>query len=66
MKSMIGTTQKMVREAFGLLLTLRERENADVLLAQANAFLGLLERGKQVNDPPVILSVRVMQVRKPG
>ncbi|MGO8792799.1 MAG: hypothetical protein ACLQVL_36170 [Terriglobia bacterium] len=58
------TMQKMARQAFGLLLELRERENAQQLLTQAIAFLEMLEREKEVNAAPIMLSVRLMQLRK--
>ncbi len=54
----------MARQAFGLLLELRERENAQQLLTQAIAFLEMLEREKEVNAAPIMLSVRLMQLRK--
>ena len=55
----------MARKAFGLLLELRERDNAYHLLTQANAFLEVLVKGKEVNAAPIMLSVRVVQVGKP-
>ncbi len=55
----------MARDAFGLLLELRTRHNGHQLLSQALAFLELLARGKEVNAAPIMLSVRVMQLRKP-
>jgi hypothetical protein len=54
----------MTRQAFGLLLELRERENAHQLLAQAIAFLEMLGREKETNGAPIILSVQMMQLRK--
>ncbi len=54
----------MARQAFGLLLEMRERENAHQLLTQANALLEMLVRQKEVNSAPIMLSVRVMQLRK--
>ena len=57
-------TQKMARDAFGLLLEMRERENAHQLLTKALAFLEVLVREKDVNSAPVMLSIRVMQLRK--
>ena len=64
MKATPRTMQKMARQAFGLLLELRERDNAHQLLTQAIAFLEMLGREKDTNTAPVILSVRVMQLRK--
>jgi len=55
----------MAREAFGLLLELRERGNAHQLLTQAITFLEMLAREEDVNAAPMMLSVRVMQLRKP-
>jgi hypothetical protein len=64
MKSTPRTTQKMAREAFGLLLEMREHKDAHRLLSQANAFLEMLAREKDANAAPIMLSVRVMQLRK--
>jgi hypothetical protein len=64
MKATPRTTQKMAREAFGLLLDLRERDNAHQLLSQAIAFLEMLGREKDVDSTPVILSVRLRQMRR--
>jgi len=64
MKTTPRTTQKMAREAFGLLLELRERENAFQLFTKAIAFLEMLGRGKETNAAPIMLSVRVMQLGK--
>ena len=64
MRATPRTTQKLARQAFGLLLELRERENAQQLLNQAIAFLEMLIREKDVNAAPIMLSVRVMQLRK--
>jgi hypothetical protein len=54
----------MARQAFGLLLELREREDAYQLLTQAIAFLEVLVRGKDVNAAPIMFSIRVMQLGK--
>ena len=56
--------QEMAREAFGLLLELRERDNAHQLMSQAIAFLEMLVRQKSQKTAPIMLSVRVMQLRK--
>lgn len=64
MKTTPRAMQQMAREAFGLLLDLRERENAHQLLSQAIAFLQMLGREKDVNAAPIMLSIRVMQLRK--
>ncbi len=65
MKAKPETTQKMARHAFGLLLDLRGRENAHQLLAQAIAFLEMLGRERDADAAPLMLSVQVMQLRKP-
>jgi hypothetical protein len=65
MKATSRTTQKMVRHAFGLLLEMRTRDNAQQLLSQAIAFLEMLAREKDLNAAPVMISVRAMQLRKP-
>jgi hypothetical protein len=54
----------MARQAFGLLLEMRQREDAHQLLAKALAFLEVLSREKNVDAAPLMLSVRVMQLRK--
>ncbi len=54
----------MARQAFGLLLELRGRDDAHQLLSKALAFLEVLAREKDVNGAPVMLSIRVMQLRK--
>jgi len=64
MKSTPRTTQNMARQAFGLLLELRARQDAHQCLAKALAFLEVLVREKNVNSAPIMLSVRVMQLRK--
>jgi hypothetical protein len=64
MKSTTKSTQKMARQAFGLLLELRERQDAHQCLAKALAFLEVLVREKDVNAAPIMLSIRVMQLRK--
>jgi hypothetical protein len=64
MKATPRTMQKMAREAFGLLLELRQRDNAHQLLSQAIAFLEMLGREKDANAAPIVLSVRLMQLRK--
>jgi hypothetical protein len=64
MKTTSRTTQKMARQAFGLLLEMREREDAHQLLSKALAFLEVLARDKQDNAAPVMLSIRLMQLRK--
>jgi len=55
----------MAREAFGLLLELRQHDNAHQLLTQAIAFLEMLGREKDAKATPIMLSIRVMQLRKP-
>ena len=64
MKTASRSTQKMARQAFGLLLELRGRDDAHQLLAKALAFLEVLVREKDVNAAPIMLSVRLMQLRK--
>ena len=64
MKSKLITTQKMARKAFGLVLELREREDAHQVLSKALAFLEILVREKQVDASSIMLSIRLMQLRK--
>jgi hypothetical protein len=65
MKASPKNTQKMARQAFGLLLEMRDRQDAHQLLSQAIAFLEILVRGKYDPAAPMMLSIRVMQLRKP-
>ena len=58
------STQRMARKAFGLLLEMCAHENAHQLLSQAIAFLEVLAREKEARAAPVMLSVRVLQLRK--
>jgi len=64
MKTQPRTTQDLARQAFGLLLELRERKNAYQLLTKALTFLEMLVRENDVKDAPMMLSVRIMQLRK--
>jgi hypothetical protein len=64
MKTTPRSTQKMARQAFGLLLELRAREDAHQLLAKALAFLEVLAREKDNSAAPIMLSVRLLQLRK--
>ena len=64
MKTKPRSTQTMARQAFGLLLEIRGREDAHHLLAKALAFLEVLAREKDARSAPIMLSVRVMQLRK--
>lgn len=64
MKCKPMTTQKMARQAFGLLLELRDRQDARQSLSKALAFLEVLVREKDADPAPIMLSIRVMQLRK--
>lgn len=64
MKSKPITTRKMARQAFGLLLELRQREDAHQVLSKALAFLEILAREKQIDASTIIFSVRLMPLRK--
>ena len=55
----------MARKAFGLLLELRERQDAHLCLSKALAFLEVLAREKEVGSAPLVLSIRVMSLRRP-
>lgn len=54
----------MAREGFGLLLELRERHDAHQCLTQALTFLEALARQKDDKAVPVMLSIRLMPMRK--
>ena len=64
MKTTAKSTEEMARQGFGLLLELRARQDAHQCLAKALACLELLVREKAVNPAPLMLSIRVMQLRK--
>ncbi len=64
MKSKPNTTQTLARQAFGILLELRERRDAHQRLSKALAFLEVLAREKEVGSAPIVLSIRLMQLRK--
>ena len=64
MKSKPVTTRKMARQAFGLLLELRQREDAHEVLSKALAFLEILVREKQIDASTIVLSIRLMPLRK--
>jgi hypothetical protein len=64
MKSKPKTTQTLARQAFGLLLELRERRDAHQCLSKALAFLEVLAREKEIGSAPIVLSIRLMQLRK--
>lgn len=64
MKSTSRNAPKMARQAFGLLLELRERQDAHQVLGKALAFLEVLAREKNVDSAPIMLSIRVMPLRK--
>ncbi len=65
MSSKSRLTQKLARQAFGLLLELRERQDAAVCLSKALAFLEVLARDKKPGAANIVLSIRVLQLRKP-
>ncbi len=58
-------TQKLVRQAFGLILELRAHEEAPRLLSKAISFLEMLARERDSTAPPVMVSVRVLRLPKP-
>ena len=64
MKSTPMNTEKMARQGFGLLLELRDRQDAHLCLSKALAFLEVLVREKEGKTTPIMLSVRVMELRK--
>jgi len=64
MNAKARSIQKLASQAFGLLLELRTRQDAHQLLTRAVAFLELLAQENEVDATPVMLSVRVLQLRK--
>ena len=64
MRGPTKSIQRLARHAFDLLLELRSQDNAPQLLSQAVGFLELLARQKEVRVTPIMVSVRVMHLRK--
>lgn len=58
------SVEYLVREAFALLLELRAHPEAGRLLSQARAFLDMLRRQKGADEPPMVISVRAVRIRK--
>jgi hypothetical protein len=54
----------LVREAFGLVIKLRALPEALGLLREANAFLEILARESDAHTAPLMLSIRVVRLRK--
>ncbi len=65
MTSTSRSTEKMARQGFSLLLQLRERQDARQSLSKALAFLEILAREKEVTAAPLMLSIRMLELRKP-
>jgi len=64
MSAKTRSIQRLATQAFGLLLELRAHHDAHHLLTRAVAFLELLAHEKEMDATPVMLSVRVLQLRK--
>ncbi len=56
--------ERLVRQAFGLLLEIRRDRQARRLLTLAVAFLKMLVRQTRTNEPPVVLSVQALRILK--
>jgi hypothetical protein len=57
--------ESMVREAFGLLIELRQQRDAARLLSQAVAFLKMLTREGSAVELPVVVSIRALRLPQP-
>ena len=55
--------EAMVRQAFGLVLEIRNQGEAKALLAQAIAFLKLLQQERTAQTHPIVVSVRAVRIR---
>ncbi len=58
------STEALVRKCFDLLVELRGHREAPRLLTKAIAFLHTLTRHSEAGEIPVLVSVRVVRVRK--
>ncbi len=63
MNSREASVESLVRQAFGLLLELRQNRHAQRLLPLAVAYLETLCRDTTARELPVIVSVRAVQFR---
>lgn len=59
-----NSVESLVREAFALLLELRAHPDASHMLSLANAFLDMLLRQKGADEPPMLISVQAVRIRK--
>lgn len=59
-----GSVRGLVQRAFGLVLELRGHHEAPRLLSEAIAFLEMLAHHRDPHDPPLLVSVQVMRLRK--
>lgn len=57
--------EKLVREAFNSVLELRAHPDASRMLTLANAFLEMLLRQTGSDQPPLVVSVKAVRIRKP-
>jgi hypothetical protein len=64
MKRGTSAERALLRQAFDLLLELRSRPQARKLLGQAVTYLRMLERQGEPGGLPLVISVRVMRLRK--
>jgi hypothetical protein len=57
--------ENLVREAFSSVLELRAHPDASRMLTLANAFLETLLRQADSDQPPLVVSVKAVRIRKP-
>jgi hypothetical protein len=55
--------EAMVRQAFGLLLEIRDRREAKSLLAKAIAFLKLLQQDRTGQANPLVVTIQAVRIR---
>ncbi len=63
MSEQAPSTDQLVQQAFGLLLEIRSHSNARHLLTLGVGFLKVLALRRATEDPPLVVSVRAVQIR---
>lgn len=59
------SVERLVRQAFGLLLEIRQQRQARRSLTLALAFLKMLARNRGRDEPPVVISIRAVRIPRP-
>ncbi len=63
MSEQAPSTDRLVQQAFGLLLEIRSHSNARHLLTLGVGFLKVLALRRATEDPPLVVSVRAVHIR---